>query len=120
MKKYLFAILVTTTALMGATSANAMTPKTLQYHCQSGKNINVTYHFNTQGIPTKAIAHLNGKNRVMPINLAKSDNVGTLFGKSGSYMLGAEAMNSGNYTEVDLSTITAPSGNILYKSCTPH
>lgn len=120
MKKYLLATLVAATAMIGATSANAMTPKTLQYSCQGGKNVNVTYHFNKQGIPTKAVARLDGKTRVMPINLAKSDDVSTLFGKSGTYMLGSEQMDSGNYTEVGVSTITAPSGNILYKSCTAH
>lgn len=79
--------------------------------------MNVKYFFNKQNLPTKAQAKLGGKTRVMPINLAKSDDVSTLFGKSGSYMIGAEQMDSGNYTEVQLSNIMSPSGNILYKGC---
>ena len=112
--------MVAASALVGATSANAMTPKTVHYSCQGGKSINVKYYFNNHNLPTKAVSNLAGRTRVLPINLAHSDSTGTTFGKAGSYMIGSDAVTATSYNQVTLSTVTAPNNKILYKECRPN
>ena len=123
MKKFLFASMIAMTAMAGAAHAEvggAMTPKTVNYSCQRGKSINVTYYFNKQGLPTKAVSKLNGAKRTMPTNLNLSDSTGTTFGKSRTYMIGTDAMDSTNYNQLTLSTVTSPSNRIIYKECSPN
>lgn len=118
MKKTVIATFAAATILASA-AASAMTPKTVHYSCQGHKSINVTYKFNKQELPTQASFRLNGKKHVLPINLAHSDNTGTLFGKAGSYMIDTEYVDGTTYNQVTLGTITAPNNKIILKECRP-
>ena len=60
MKKLAFSLIVATAGMM-AISANAMSPKTVQYTCQGGKSVNVKYIFNDADLPSKAVASFSGK-----------------------------------------------------------
>ncbi|MDK4679545.1 DUF7606 domain-containing protein [Kingella negevensis] len=120
MKKTVFATLAAVATLFASTSAMAMTPKTVNYTCQGGKNINVTYTFNKQNLPTKATAKLNGATRTMKTNLAQSDLTGTTFGKAGSYMIDTDYVDATTYNQVILGTVTAPNNKIIYKECRPN
>lgn len=117
MKKWcLFAV----AALMAAGTVQAAGPtvskKTVTYSCAQGKNLKVTYGFNKQGLPTYAAAMIQGKKRVLPINLADSDIAGTNFGKEGGYTLGTDYLDSKNYRKSS-AIVTAPDNRILYKGC---
>lgn len=120
MKRTIMTADIAMLAITGASSANAMTPKTVNYTCQGGKSINVKYFFNKQNLPTKAQAKLAGKMRIMPINLAHSSVTGTTFGKAGSYMIGTDHVDATTYNQVTLSTVTAPNNKIIYKECRPN
>ncbi|PID48581.1 MAG: hypothetical protein CR991_11090 [Proteobacteria bacterium] len=93
-----------------------MTSGRVHYACQSGKFINVTYLFNVQGLPTKAIAVINGSKRIMPINLSRSNNVDTVFGEEGQYVLGANYIDRNNYRRSSI-LVTSPKNEILFKNC---
>ncbi len=88
----------------------------VHYACQSGKSINVTYHFNTQGLPTLAKAYIRGHHREMPINLARSNHVDTIFGRQGGYVLSSGYLDSKNYKKSSM-LLTSPTNEILFKNC---
>nr|WP_315041805.1 hypothetical protein [uncultured Moraxella sp.] len=119
MKKFALTSLIAIATMTGAVSANAMTPKTVNYTCQGGKSLNVKYNFNSE-MPTKATAKLNGATRVLAYNKAHSDSTGTTFGGGKGYMISADYMDVNNYNQVSLGTITSPSGKIIYKDCSPN
>ncbi|WP_394261078.1 adhesin [Moraxella boevrei] len=89
----------------------------VNYQCQSGKSLSVTYGFNKQKLPTYAQANLNGKTRFMPLNMAQSDDVGTSFGDENNFSLSTSAMTLANYHKNSISTVQSPGSEILFKSC---
>lgn len=91
---------------------------TVSYSCQNGKSVNVRYQFNSAGIPTTAQAVLNGANRVMRYDMDNSDNVDTFMKDRRGYRLSSGYLDVNNYQTNSIS-INAPSGEILFKSCTP-
>lgn len=101
-----------------AATAHAKTAskRSVNYSCQSGKKVTVTYGFNKQGMPTYAQATLNGKSRFMPINLNRSDSVDTVFGDENNFSLSTSAMNKNNYRKISVS-IMSPASEILFKNC---
>ncbi|MBF0804038.1 MULTISPECIES: adhesin [Neisseria] len=116
-------LLLPAAALSGAAYAEEMpgpvVKKTVvQYVCQQGKKVKVTYGFNKQKLPVYASAHINGKTRRMPINLYRSDDVTTTFGDEKSFSLGAEHMTLNNHRRQSVM-ITSPSQEIVYKGCMP-
>lgn len=92
--------------------------KTVSYVCQQGKKVKVTYGFNKQGLTTYASAVINGKRVQMPVNLDKSDNVETFYGKEGGYVLGTGVMDGKSYRKQPIM-ITAPDNQIVFKDCSP-
>ncbi len=88
----------------------------VQYDCQSGKSVKVTYQFNKQGLPTSAQAVINGRTQYMPINLSRSDSVSTVFGKDNQYVLSSGYLDSKNYKKSSI-LLTSPSNKILFKNC---
>lgn len=95
----------------------AVNLRQVSYQCQVGKSVKVTYGFNRQNLPTYAKAYLNGKNRFMPINLARSDQFSTMFGSENNFMLSAENIQFSNYHRQAIGTIQSPANDMLYKSC---
>ncbi|WP_226883405.1 ACP-like domain-containing protein [Neisseria yangbaofengii] len=122
MKKWCVMAMVAVMAAAGAAQAANNNPtvskKTVSYRCDQGHALNVTYGFNKQGLPTYASAFLNGKRRVLPINLDHSGAAGTMFGKEDSYMMNADYMDTKNYHKSALM-VTEPDNSILYKNCEP-
>lgn len=110
--------LIAASALLVAASAANAGGKTVSYTCQQGKKIKVTYDFNRQGIPTRASAYLNGKKRVMPINLNRSDDVDTVFGDEKTYSLSTSYMDRKNHAAQSIM-VTDPRQQIIYKDCNP-
>ncbi len=88
----------------------------VDYSCQSNRSVKVSYYFNKQGLPTKAVAVINGSKRVMPINLSRSNHVDTIFGKEGQYVLSANYIDSKNYQKSSI-LVTSPKNEILFKNC---
>ncbi len=88
----------------------------VDYACQSNRSVKVSYHFNEQGLPTKAVAVINGAKRVMPINLSRSNHVDTIFGEEGQYVLSANYIDSRNYRRSSI-LVTSPKNEILFKNC---
>ncbi len=88
----------------------------VQYDCQSNKSVKVTYQFNQQGLPTSAQAVIDGRVRHMPINLSRSDNSGTVFGKDNQYVLSSGYLDSKNYKKSSI-LLTSPNNKILFKNC---
>lgn len=91
---------------------------TVSYSCQNGKSVNVRYQFNSAGIPTTAQAVLNGANRVMRYDMNNSDDVDTFMKDRRGYRLSSGYLDVNNYQTNSIS-INAPSGEILFKSCSP-
>lgn len=117
MKKILFtamSIALASTSMTSSAQEYAFSD-TVQYSCQIGGMLNVTYNFNMQGIPEKAVANLQGKQRTLPINLDSSDDVETNFGKNNGYRISSEYMDSENYHQSSI-IVSSPS-KILYKNC---
>lgn len=113
--------LLTAAALIGSSAAYAADNPTVKtakaaYTCQGGKKITVTYGFNRQGLPTYASAKLGGKTRKLPINLDRSDAVGTVFGNENGYSLSAAYTDSGNFRR-NSAMIFSPAQEILFKEC---
>ena len=117
MKKLAFSLIVATAGMM-AISANAMSPKTVQYTCQGGKSVNVKYIFNDADLPSKAVASFSGKTIGMPINLNTSDMTSSIFG-FGGYTMTADYIDAKNYNQVGIATITDPKNKTLFKNCNP-
>ncbi len=92
------------------------TQASVQYDCQSNKSVKVTYQFNKQGLPTSAKAMIDGRVHHMPINLSRSDNSGTVFGKDNQYVLSSGYLDSKNYKKSNI-LLTSPSNKILFKNC---
>ncbi|WP_374806552.1 adhesin [Acinetobacter sp. c2-A9] len=90
--------------------------KTVNYSCQGGKRIAVTYGFNEQGLPTYAEADINGASRTMPINLGMSGGAMSSFGEEDSFTLSASAITSKNVRRSSMM-ITDQANEIVYKAC---
>ena len=123
MKLLTTVILSSALALSGmAAAAGTRNPtvakKTVSYVCQQGQKVKVTYGFNKQGLTTYASAAIKGKRVQMPINLDKSDNMDTFYGKEGGYVLSTGAMDSKSYRKQPIM-ITAPDNQIVFKDCSP-
>lgn len=101
-----------------ADASEAVKKSAVNYTCQQGKKLKVTYGFNKEKLPVYASAYLNGKTRYMPINLNRSDNVDTIFGDEDNFSLSTEAMTQANHREKAVM-ITSPGQEILFKSCMP-
>ena len=78
----------------------------------------VTYGFNKQGLTTSASAVVDGKRRFMPIDLDRSDNADTYYGKEGGYVLSTAYMDKKTYRKQPIM-ITAPDDEIVLKDCSP-
>lgn len=97
--------------------AQTVSKKSVNYRCQSGKKVTVTYGFNKQNLPTYAQATLNGKSRFMPVNLSRTDSTGTVFGDENNFSLSTGPRMTGkNYRSISMM-VTSPSSEILFKSC---
>ena len=105
-------------AAAAGTSNPTVAKKTVSYVCQQGKKVKVTYGFNKQGLTTYASAAIKGKQVQMPINLDKSGNMDTFYGKEGGYVLSTGAMDSKSYRKQPIM-ITAPDNQIVFKDCSP-
>lgn len=101
-----------------AAHGSTKTTKTVNYQCQNGKNVRVTYGFNAQKLPTYAQANIDGKNRFLPINLNRSDNVDTVFGDSNNYSIMTDAMTLANHRSKSIN-IQSASGEFAFKGCSP-
>ncbi len=88
------------------------------YQCQNNRRLNVQYSFNRQGVPTRAVADIDGRRRALAYDLNRSDNVDTVFTGSG-YTLAAGQMDAQNYRSQSGIMVTAPSNRIAYKDCSP-
>lgn len=100
----------------GQAYADTVSQKSVNYRCNSGKSVKVTYGFNEQGLPTYAQANVNGKSRFMPINLNSTGSDGTNFGDENNFSLSSDVMDSTNYRNADIM-IMSPSSEIVYKGC---
>lgn len=109
---------VASAEVMEPSEAHATATKVRQvtYSCNKGGQIKVKYGFNKQNLPTYAEAHLGGKTRFLPINLARSDIAGTFFGDDNSWTIGGSALTLHNYHKSDV-LIQNPNSEIQYKSC---
>lgn len=118
-------------AALGSTSAlaysdNVMEPsesydtaikhRQVNYTCQNNNKVSVTYGFNRQYLPTFAEADLNGKTRFLPINLARTDNVSTVFGDEDNFSIMTGPLRLNNYHKSSANIQNAKS-EILYKGC---
>ncbi len=91
----------------------------VSYVCQSNKSVNVQYGFNAAGIPVNASVKLAGATRVLPYDLASSDNVDTNFQDKKGYRISMENMEKRNVRKAAIATITTPNGEIAYTDCSP-
>lgn len=89
----------------------------VDYTCQGGKKLTAKYGFNEQKLPTFAQITAAGKSRFMPVNLARSDLAGTMFGDENNYSLLSSSLTLGNYHTSKLAMVENPASNTLYKSC---
>lgn len=99
---------------------SAVKTRTVNYTCQNGEKVSVKYGFNKQNLPTYAQASLNGKTRFMPINLYRTDDVGTVFGDEDSFSLsGGVDANALTYKNIRKSSINvlSPASEIIHKGC---
>lgn len=87
------------------------------YICQNDRRINVSYQFNSAGIPTRAASRLQGRKITLHYNQNRSDDVDTFFNGRG-YSLSTGYMDAENYRSQNI-TITAPNDVLLYKGCSP-
>lgn len=101
----------------GQAVKDATKVRQVTYTCATGGKVTVKYGFNRQEQPTYAEAFVGGKNRFMPINLARSDVAGTFFGDEGSYTLGVDTLTLNNYHKVSLASIQDPASDITHKNC---
>lgn len=90
----------------------------VEYMCQQGKEVTVTYGFNKQNLPTYASFSDNKSVVRLPINLNRSDNAEVSFGSETYYTLGTSYMDKSNYHTLPIM-ITNPKQEIIYKSCMP-
>lgn len=97
---------------------STVSKKKVSYQCQSNKSVTVTYGFNDKGLPTYAMALLEGKQRFMPLNFQRSDHVDTTFGDDNSHRLGTDHMDIKNYHQKSI-LITNQGNEIIFKNCNP-
>ena len=95
---------------------SAVKHRQVNYTCQNNKKVSVTYGFNKQNLPTYAQANLSGKNRFLPVNLGRSDDVDTVFGDEDNFSIMSNAMQLNNYHKSSINVQDA-SSKILYKGC---
>ncbi|WP_238480179.1 DUF7606 domain-containing protein [Eikenella glucosivorans] len=88
------------------------------YQCQNNRRLNVQYSFNRQGVPTRAVADIDGRRRTLAYNLNRSDNIDTVFTSNG-YTLSAGQLDAQNYRHQSGIMITTPANRIAYKDCSP-
>lgn len=88
----------------------------VNYTCQSNKRVSVVYGFNSANLPTYAEAVLNGKKRFLPLNLARTDNVDTVFGDEENFSIMSDAMRLNNYHRLSINVQNANS-EIVFKGC---
>lgn len=100
---------------MTGKTANHAQSAQVAYLCQNDRRINVSYRFNSAGIPTRAAARLQGRKLTLHYNQNRSDDVDTFFNGHG-YSLTTGYMDAENYRSQSI-TITAPNDVILYKDC---
>lgn len=112
------ATLIAGVAHAGDLPGKAVSKSSVQYTCQQGKKVKVTYGFNKQKLPVYASAYINGKTRYMPVNLNRTDNVETVFGDENNFSLSTDQLDRSNVRQKSVM-IMSPSSEILYKSCTP-
>lgn len=94
----------------------AIKHRQVNYSCQNNNKISVTYGFNKQYLPTFAEANLNGKKRFLPINLARTDNVSTVFGDKDNFSIMTGPLRLNNYHKSS-ANIQNASSEILFKGC---
>lgn len=94
----------------------AVKVRQVNYSCQNNNKVSVTYGFNKQNLPTYASVNLNGKDRFLPINLGRSDDVDTVFGDEDNYSIMSSALSLGNYHKSSVN-IQDASSKIVYKGC---
>ncbi|MFW2178252.1 MULTISPECIES: spore coat protein U domain-containing protein [unclassified Moraxella] len=94
---------------------SAVSKKTVNATCSNGTKVKVTYGFNRQGLPTYAQAYLNGKTRFMPVNLYRTDAVGTVFGDDNNFSLYSGVITSKNYRQA--VNIQDPASEFIGKNC---
>ncbi|MGX2974151.1 ACP-like domain-containing protein [Ursidibacter arcticus] len=92
--------------------------KLVKYSCDQKKQVSVTYGFNEQGLPTYAQFNYGGKQRFMPINLNRSDNVDLIFGDENNFSLTTDAFDSKTYHSKSIMIMT-PNNEIVYNNCKP-
>ena len=103
---------------MAKTPVKTQQPLQVNYSCQQGKSLTVTYGFNQQGLPTYASAAMGGKTRYMPLNLNRSDRNDTIFGDENNYSLSSSYMDQKNFNQQPVM-VTDPGQQIVYKDCNP-
>ncbi|MUG32899.1 MULTISPECIES: ACP-like domain-containing protein [Psychrobacter] len=94
----------------------AVKVRQVNYSCQNNAKVSVTYGFNKQNLPTYASAYLNGKDRFLPINLARTDKVDTVFGDEDNFSIMSGALSLNNYHKSSINVQDA-SSKIVYKGC---
>lgn len=112
--------------MLGATNVYAMDPakayddttivREVSYQCLANKKVVVTYGFNREKMPTYASSFIGGKDRFMPINLSRSDQVDTVFGGEDNYRLTSEDFSLNTYHRRGIN-IQTPGNEVLYKNC---
>ncbi|PJK04216.1 hypothetical protein CO612_05660 [Lysobacteraceae bacterium NML71-0210] len=90
----------------------------VNYRCQNNRRVTVQYRFNAQGVPTQAVANLQGANRTLRYDMNNSTDTETYFIGSG-YRIGAGYMDIHNYTTNSGINIYSPRHEMLYKGCEP-
>lgn len=102
-------------------SAGAATHKrgTVNYSCQNGKKVSVTYTFNKYGVPLNAVAKLNGKTRTMAYDTFHSDKTRTMFKDKAGYNVNAGYLDVHNYGTSSGINIMSPKSVMLFKGCQP-
>lgn len=100
--------------------ANRVTSsKTVNYTCQQGKRLSVTYGFNANGIPVHAKVKIGGATRTLKYDLASSDNVGANFIDARGYSLGSDAFERHSVKRAAINTVMNPKHEIQFKGCFP-
>ena len=92
---------------------------TVSYVCQQGKQVDVSYQFNSRGKPVSARARLNGSNRNMAFDARRSDSTGTAFKDRAGYNLTGPVLTARNYRSEEGISILSPRSEFLYKDCNP-
>ncbi len=95
---------------------SAVTVKIARYTCLNDRKVVVKYGFNKEHQPTYSYVYLSGKLRFLPINLAKSNNMDTVFGDEQNFRVMSNAFNVYNYQKSSIN-IQDVNSKILFKNC---